>query len=552
MKSIRETENIRPLHWSLTTVLSSLALAFGLNAGEESKPTAASQRPFEPVALAPHAGQEFAKRGIKFQAPFPNSANRGRKFNPQGDTVPPLTTASQQKLVVLFVRFTDSPPGGPADPISLTYFDEMLFGTTYNPPEYNNNAPTDRTLVNYYKEVSYGAVNVITLNMPSSLGWANLGHPYSYYCHQDNGFGAYPTNVQGLVIDAIKALDPVIDFSQYAVNGVIPNLFVVHTGSGAEWSGTLDLIWSHAWDLTEGTGLDGFMVDGVKVNSYAMMPEIGGDTTGVWGPPTGPYPPTVGVFAHEYGHVLGLPDLYDYGYESQGVGLCSLMAAGSWNGHTPEALHAGNSPAHLDAWSKYRLGFVTPIEVTGLTAAVLPAVETSPVVYKMTVPGSGGREYFLLENRQPVGFDEGLWNFDGNGNPEWLHGLAIYHVDDTVLTRNYWRCNEAENWQEFRSTGWQSAWTGESHYAVSLIQADGLWTLEKGLSLGFAGNLYPGSFGVTGFGNFTSPNSSSYYFYGGNAPRFGYSGVTVSNIKEDGGVIKAQLTFKPVTPTTKR
>ena len=193
-----------------------------------------------------------------------------------------------------------------ANPIPLTYFDDMLFGTTYNPPEYNNEAPTDRALANYYKEVSYGAVNVGTFNLPSSLGWANIGHPHSYYCNQDNGFGAYPNNVQGLVIDAIKALDPVIDFSQYAVNGVIPNLMIVHTGSGAEWSGTLELIWSHAWDLSEGTGLDGFMADGVKINSYAMMPEIGGDTTGVWGPPTGPYPPTVGVFAHEFAHVLGL------------------------------------------------------------------------------------------------------------------------------------------------------------------------------------------------------------------------------------------------------
>ena len=133
-----------------------------------------------------------------------------------------------------------------------------------------------------------------------------------------------------------------------------------------------------------------------------------------------------------------------------------------------------------------------------------------------------------------------------------MHGLAIYHVDDTVLTRNYWRCNEAENWKEFRSTGAQRVWNGESHYAVSLIQADGLWTLEKGLTAGFAGNLYPGTFGVTEFGNFTSPNSSSYYFYGGNAPRFGYSGVTVTDIEEAAGEISAQLGYNPAIPTTKK
>ena len=71
-----------------------------------------------------------------------------------------------------------------------------------------------------------------------------------------------------------------------------------------------------------------------------------------------------------------------------------------------------------------------------------------------------------------------------------------------------------------------------------------LWTLEKGLTAGFAGNLYPGTFGVTEFGNFTSPNSSSYYFYGGNAPRFGYSGVTVSDIVQERWWITATFAIR--------
>ena len=73
----------------------------------------------------------------------------------------------------------------------------------------------------------------------------------------------------------------------------MPNLFVVFAGTGAEWSGDPDLIWSHSWDLTEGTGMDrgDLTVDGVKINNYAMMPEVGGDLTGYTGVVSGPTRP---------------------------------------------------------------------------------------------------------------------------------------------------------------------------------------------------------------------------------------------------------------------
>lgn len=515
------------------------------------------------VKIEPEAAQTLKAQGRNFKYPFPNWLNKGKKFNPVGNTIPPLTTAEEQKILVIFIEFTTLPPGGPATRLDLHYFDDMLFGTVYNPPEYvawypgppADQYPTDRTLYNYYKEVSYGYIDIVTLNLPSSLGWKNSGHPYDYYCKadgiHDNSFGPYPENAQGLVIDAIKAADPFVNFSLYATNGEVPNLFVVHAGTGAEWSADPSIIWSHSWDLSEGTGLNGYTADGVRLNHYAMMPEVGGDLTdylGIGG--YGPYPPTVGVYAHEYGHVLGLPDQYDYGYESEGTGYYSLMAGGSWNRYPYTTMpgwsrgtriFSGNSPADLDAWSKYRLGFVTPTPVTSLTSATLPPAETSPVAYKMDVPYSGGKEYFLLENRQWIGFDQGLMQYGA-------HGLAIYHVDNTVFTRNYDRPNEAENWKEFRSEGWRKAWTGEIHYAISLIQADDQWHLEHGTNGADPGDLYPGFYGVTSFSSSTRPNTSNYYFWGGSSPKFGYSGVTVQNIAETGTTIAAQLSFVPWTP----
>ena len=551
---------------AIVTVLLISSVLVAVSANISPLPTASSTQELSIVTIEPDAARALRAEGRAFKYRFPNSVNNGKKFNPEGNTIGRLTTASEQSILVIFVEFTDLPPGGPSTRLDLTYFDDMLFGTTYDPIEYQNwypgppaaPYPKDRTLYNYFHEVSYGQVHIITLNLPSSHGWAQSGHSYDYYCKadgiNDNGFGPYPNNAQGLVIDAIEAMDPYIDFSQYAINGEVPNLFVVHAGTGAEWSADPSIIWSHSWDLSSYTGLDGYWADGVKLDRYAIMPEVGGDLTAYLGPPGyGPYPPTVGVYAHEYGHVLGLPDQYDYGYESEGTGYYSLMAGGSWNRYPYTAMlgwskgtriFSGNSPAHLDAWSKYRLGFLNPTVVTDFTHVTMSPAETDPVAYKMVVPNSGGKEYFLLENRQLTGFDQGLSQY-------LAHGLAIYHVDDTVFTRNYGRPNEAENWKEFRSEGWRKAWTGENHYAISIIQADDQWHLEHGVNGADSADLYPGSLGIHSLGSRTSPNTSNYYFWAGSEPKFGYSGVTVDNIQEAAGIITADLSSIPWTPPNK-
>jgi M6 family metalloprotease-like protein len=66
----------------------------------------------------------------------------------------------------------------------------------------------------------------------------------------------------------------------------------------------------------------------------------------------------IGVICHENGHFLDLPDLYDYGGDSAGVGNFCLMAGGSWNGNY------GTQPAHMSAWCKKILGWLTPTTLT--------------------------------------------------------------------------------------------------------------------------------------------------------------------------------------------
>jgi hypothetical protein len=138
---------------------------------------------------------------------------------------------------------------------------------------------------------------------------------------------------------------------------------VVHAGPGEESGADADTIWSHAWDLDSGKDLgDGTgsrIYDGVTINEYTIQPEYfltPGDST-------------IGVFTHEFGHVLGLPDLYDTSYATDGVGQWSLMAAGSWNGPGMD----GSVPAPLLAWEKARLGWISLRNASWPAPATIPS-----------------------------------------------------------------------------------------------------------------------------------------------------------------------------------
>ena len=78
---------------------------------------------------------------------------------------------------------------------------------------------------------------------------------------------------------------------------------------------------------------------------YTMEPEENGSGQ----------PIEVGVFSHEFGHFIGLPDLYDTDYSSGGMGLWCLMASGSYAG-------GSDYPAHMNVWCKMKLGLGEPDE----------------------------------------------------------------------------------------------------------------------------------------------------------------------------------------------
>jgi hypothetical protein len=135
--------------------------------------------------------------------------------------------------------------------------------------------------------------------------------------------------------------------------------------------------------------------------------------------------------------------------------------------------------------------------------ATLADVKTSQTVLRLWKNGTTGNEYFLLENRQQIGFDASL---PGGG-------LLVWHVDNAQQTN-----------------------TDENHYKVALMQADGKRDLEHNANRGDAGDPYPGSSNNRTFNAASNPNSKSY--------AHSDSCVVVTGISASGASMGMQLQVK--------
>ena len=203
---------------------------------------------------------------------------------------PEKTPTGSWNALMILVQFSDQ-----TSSVSATEFDTKMFD------------PAAGTLRNYYSKVSYGNLDIVTVNLPSAIGWVDAPQTYAYYVNGQNGTGSYPNNSQRMTEDAVNAVDAIVDFSNYDNDGDgdVDALFIVHTGPGAEYTGSNNDIWSHAW-VTSYT----MSVDGVNVWRYSTAPEY-------WSTPGDM---TIGVYAHELGHAaFGLPDVYDRDYSSSGL-----------------------------------------------------------------------------------------------------------------------------------------------------------------------------------------------------------------------------------------
>jgi len=382
--------------------------------------------------------------------------NNPERLNVPAGRLAKLDGTDTVRALVILVDFSDQPYTSGVVAAEPADFDSVLFSE-------NGVNPTG-SMTEFYLENSYGKFYVIG----DVYGWYRMPQTYAYYVDGQKGFGSWPANAQGLTYDAVIAANDDIDYALYDTygpagvpDGEVDGLFIVHSGPGYEETGDVNDIHSHQWTL----GGHSLYLDGVMIRSYSSEPEERVNTSSIT---------DIGVFGHEYGHVLGLPDLYDIDYEpatSDGLGDWSMMAGGSWN-------NGGRSPAHFDAWSKTFLGFVDAVNVTeNMVDVAFPQVQSEPVIYRLWANGIIGAEYFLVENRQKTGFDFYLPG----------EGILIYHVDD-----NKWGNVDVD------------------HYHVALEQADGIFQLEYDYNDGDAGDPWPGATNKRSFDDLSVPDSRAY------------------------------------------
>ncbi|WP_438853283.1 immune inhibitor A domain-containing protein [Agromyces sp. M3QZ16-3] len=227
------------------------------------------------------------------------------------------------------------------------------------------------TMKSMYEEMSRGAYTVTG----EATQWVTLPHSEGWYgatrCFKNDegeweagayqGMQGHPDNPAGanrLPIDAVAALaeaqpdfpwadydiedqsDRDGDGNYYEPDGVIDHVVLVHAGedkSGGGGAESTYAIWAHSSAVAGGADIPG---TDLKLSNYIVQPEDSG----------------VGVFAHEYGHDLGLPDLYDVsGAGSSDVDFWDLMSSGSHSGPIFQSM-----PTHMGLWDKWVLGWADP------------------------------------------------------------------------------------------------------------------------------------------------------------------------------------------------
>jgi immune inhibitor A len=388
--------------------------------------------------------------------------------------IPELGHRGAYKALVICIQFTDS-----GNTYTAASFDNMAFGPW----------PTG-SINDYYTEISYG---YLTLS-GNVYGWHTASNSRDYYGNGQKGWGAYPQNAGKLVEEAVDAAELAgCNFSLYDNDGdgEVESMWIVHSHEGCETSLNANDIQSHKSKISL-MGGTARTYDGVTIDTYCCVPELQS---------TAPLKHVdIGVCCHEYGHALGLPDLYDVGRYCTGtmgwgIGAWGLMSFGGWGGDVVSP----DSPSHMCAWSKIQMGWVLPGNMTtspGMNAT-LWRLESYGHAIKIGMDMQN-TEYFLVELRDSAyGFDQSLVK----------RGVLIYHVDDDQYMEN-----DCEN-----GTGCPSNF----NLMVALEQPDNAYHLDCGTAYNYGdrGDMYP-----LGSAQFSPTSSPSSYTNEGFS-----SGVTVKN-----------------------
>lgn len=362
------------------------------------RPQALSQRAKEmmeswatPIPTTADVKSTKAVVSTKYQVP---SRMRNQNF----------PTTGKQKYVVLLAEFPDIP---------FTLGDKQRFNELLNGDNYSYNGATG-SVWQYYYDNSNGKFD------PEFVvaGPYTLAHERSYYT--EDGDSRAREMAAEVCIQAHNAGD--VDFSQFAVDGKAKDVYVFYSGGGEADGSDPDGIWPHRGTISEGLTLDGVSLSGYACSNEIRKPSDGEICL------TG-----IGSFCHEFGHVLGWPDLYDTDYEKNGLNygpeFYSLMDTGSYNNDM-------KTPPALSILERWMMGWAEPEEITASGSYTLPPV-TQDKGYLIGTPYDN--DYFLLEYRAKGDLVWDKAEYLARYSDEPYQGLLVYHIDYSNPT--FWNYN---------------------------------------------------------------------------------------------------------------
>ena len=267
-----------------------------------------------------------------------------------------------------------------------------------------------------------------------------------------------------MIVDAcVSAADDGVDFNQYDTDndGVLDNVFVYYAGYNQAEGGPANSIWPHKASVAWKNAKAG----GKNLATYACTSEYSGRS--------GTRRASIGTFCHEFGHVLGLPDLYDTDYKYYTVSNWDIMCSGNYNNN-------GRTPPTYSAYERFFLGWLTPEQLIERGQYSLEPLQASNQAYIIADKPhnlNGGNpnpnEFFMLEYRTKTGWDAYL---PGSG-------MLVWHID---YLASAWYNNTPNN--------------GPNFLRIHMEEANGvLWNKRTNGEDGRASDPYPGTNNVTEF-----------------------------------------------------
>lgn len=358
-------------------------------------------------------------RSTKKDAVFPSSFESTIKRAPQKkDIYSYVPSQGKVRIPVILVNFAD---------LSFTINDPVAqFDDLFNGKGGSNPNATG-SVHNYFTASSNDALDLSF----EVHGPYTLSRDMAYYGSNVTNSKGVTTNhsvhADSLVIEAVRlAVANGVDMSVYdnEGDGNIDNVSVVVAGYNEAEGGPENSIWPHYSEIQRsGT------YSGKRVTGYLVISEYHGSG--------GRVQAGIGTYCHEFGHALGLPDLYNTAKsDTYTVGTWDIMCSGCYNNN-------GSTPPSYTAFERFMMNWLVPKQVLSSEQHLLEPIETSNQAllvaakpHNLNNESPSPSEYFLIENRQAVGWDAGKEALVSTG-------LLVSHITFNIQNWNYNTFNNA-------------------------------------------------------------------------------------------------------------